>query len=518
MFSQFVEERGPIPAAEVVASPEADGHVHIELIPARGVQELQSMIDGYVNRLEQHTKKIEVLSDALRQFPEQNPSPILRAGIDGSLQYANPAARSLKCVQENELAELSLHLDLKDKIVAAKEPVFFFEVDEFIFEVHSVWSKHLEAYTIYVTDVTAEKVLAKTQQEIKQFPESNPNPVLRFSAEGELLYCNPGGLDKIEWALKVGERLPAEVFEQFQGQDSSTFDVEIGSKWFSITTVWSDLVQSHLAYFTDITPVVQNKAILDNLARYFSPEVAQHIVSRDGAVSVETQRKKLTVFFSDIVGFSRMTVDLEAEVITEVLYEYLTEMTTIADRWGATVDKYIGDAMMVFFGDPDSEGEKEDAERCILMALEMQNAIGEVQSRWRSKGVAQPLQVRMGIHTGVCTVGNFGSRTRLDYTAVGNGVNVAARLEGIAEANSILCSEETALLVQNVCTLKRMGSKSLKNIASPYVVYQVSPKQGGARSFFVEEPGMSVRLDLSSVGQERAAELLEGILEDLKKP
>ena len=140
------------------------------------------------------------------------------------------------------------------------------------------------------------------------------------------------------------------------------------------------------------------------LSRYFSPQVYDSIFSGKLDVSIQTQRKPLTVFFSDLQGFTELTERLEPEVLTELLTHYLTEMSKIAIRWGGTIDKFIGDAILVFFGDPVSKGNKEDALACVLMALEMLDKIESIRAFWRDKGVARPLKVRMGGHTGVCTV------------------------------------------------------------------------------------------------------------------
>ena len=96
-------------------------------------------------------------------------------------------------------------------------------------------------------------------------------------------------------------------------------------------------------------------------------------------VKIQTKRKRLTVFFSDIKGFSEITERLEPEVLTELITEYLTLMTDIAVKHGGTVDKYIGDAIMVFFGDPKSRGVKEDAEACVRMAIEMKSSLREIR-------------------------------------------------------------------------------------------------------------------------------------------
>ncbi len=107
----------------------------------------------------------------------------------------------------------------------------------------------------------------------------------------------------------------------------------------------------------------------------------------------------------------------------------LTEMSKIALEYGATIDKYIGDAILAFFGDPESKGVKEDATACVEMAIAMQRRMRELQSQWLDSGLGKPFQLRIGINTGYCTVGNFGSEDRMDYTIIGNEVNLASRLE-----------------------------------------------------------------------------------------
>ena len=112
-------------------------------------------------------------------------------------------------------------------------------------------------------------------------------------------------------------------------------------------------------------------------------------------------------------------------------------MSKIALEHGATIDKYIGDAIVAFFGDPESRGVKEDALACVNMAIAMQRRLRELQSDWRDSGMERPFQLRIGVNTGYCTVGNFGSEDRMDYTIIGSPVNLAARLQSYGEPGSI---------------------------------------------------------------------------------
>ena len=239
------------------------------------------------------------------------------------------------------------------------------------------------------------------------------------------------------------------------------------------------------------------------LSKYFSPEVYNSLFTGELDVKVQTQRKLLTIFFSDLEGFTELTERLEPEVLTELLTHYLTEMSKIALRWGGTIDKYIGDAIMIFFGDPASKGEKADAVNCVRMAMEMVDQLAEVRAIWKDKGLALPLNARMGIHTGICTVGNFGSEDRLDYTVIGNGVNLASRLESNAKPNSILISEDTYLHVRSEINCSKNNTIKVKGISYPVQTYKVEGLiTEQADQFGLAEhqiPGLSLILDQSKI-------------------
>ncbi|MCV6624553.1 MAG: adenylate/guanylate cyclase domain-containing protein, partial [Cellvibrionaceae bacterium] len=159
------------------------------------------------------------------------------------------------------------------------------------------------------------------------------------------------------------------------------------------------------------------------LSRYLPPPVWKAINAED-STPPPTQRKKLTAFFSDIKDFSVLAEELEAETLTDLLNTYLTEMSKIVEEYGGTIDKFMGDAIMVLFGDNDSKGAKDDCRRCLCMAIAMRKRMKVLQQQWRNQGITRPLSIRMGINTGYCTVGTFGTRHHLDYTALGAHVNL----------------------------------------------------------------------------------------------
>tara|TARA_E500000075_G_scaffold77045_1_gene69375 strand:+ start:90 stop:1133 length:1044 start_codon:yes stop_codon:yes gene_type:complete len=208
----------------------------------------------------------------------------------------------------------------------------------------------------------------------------------------------------------------------------------------------------------------QLENLSNQLSKYLSPQIYQSIFSGNKAVARTSSRKKLTVFFADLCGFTSIAENLESEDVTDMLNLYLETMTQIALRYGATIDKYIGDAIMLFFGDPESEGVKEDALACVRMAMEMQETLAGLQNNWHQYGLQDPLQMRIGIATGFCTVGNFGSEARLEYTAVGTGVNLASRLETAADNGEILMSFDTYSLISDQIPCQELDTVNAKGI------------------------------------------------------
>jgi adenylate cyclase len=209
------------------------------------------------------------------------------------------------------------------------------------------------------------------------------------------------------------------------------------------------------------------------ISRYLSPQIYKSIFSGQKDVTIHTERKRLTIFFSDIKDFTATTERLQPEQITELLNEYFTEMSKIALAHGGTIDKFVGDAMLIFFGDPETKGDAEDARACLRMAIEMQDRISGLNAKWRNAGIEHPFRVRMGINSGYCNVGNFGSDDRMDYTIIGAEANLAARLQSIAEPGHIVISYETYALVRDVVVAEELQPISMKGISRAVVPYAV---------------------------------------------
>jgi class 3 adenylate cyclase/PAS domain-containing protein len=215
------------------------------------------------------------------------------------------------------------------------------------------------------------------------------------------------------------------------------------------------------------------ESLSSKLSKYLSPQLYKSIFSGEKNVEVASQRKKLTIFFSDIAGFTETTDLLESEELTTLLNQYLREMSSIALEHGATIDKFIGDAIMLFFGDPESKGAREDATACVTMAVAMQQRMRDLQAAWRERGQEHVFQLRIGINTGYCTVGNFGSDERVDYTVIGNEVNLASRLQTHADLGGILLAHETYALVKDSVLTEETGTITVKGFATPVKTYRV---------------------------------------------
>ncbi|HEX8956006.1 MAG TPA: adenylate/guanylate cyclase domain-containing protein [Burkholderiaceae bacterium] len=252
-------------------------------------------------------------------------------------------------------------------------------------------------------------------------------------------------------------------------------------------------------------------SISRKLASYLSPQIYKSIFSGAMDVAIQTKRKKLTIFFSDIKDFTALTEKLQPEEITALINEYFTEMSGIALRYGGTIDKFVGDAILVFFGDPESGGDVADAQACMRMAIDMQHRVSVLNVKWRRLGVEEPFRVRMGINTGFCNVGNFGSADRMDYTILGAEANLAARLQSIAQGGGIVVSYETYALVRDIVSAHALAPTTMKGISReivPYAIDGLLDSEGHVIQVFAEHAtGLDLYLDLGRIDAAQARTL-----------
>ncbi|HEJ84079.1 MAG TPA: hypothetical protein ENO25_05875 [Desulfobacteraceae bacterium] len=205
------------------------------------------------------------------------------------------------------------------------------------------------------------------------------------------------------------------------------------------------------------------------LRRYLSPSLAEKILECGHGLGQQPERKMMTVLFSDIRGFSALTDSLEPEEIFHLLDKYLSEMIRIIHRYEGTLNKIIGDGLLVFFGDPVPM--EDHAPRAVLMSVDMQRRVRELKAEWLQYG--HELGIGIGVNTGYMTVGSIGSEVHRDYTVIGNQVNVAARLESIAKPGQVLISARTYSRVSGLVTVEEVGEIRVKGFHRPIRTFNV---------------------------------------------
>lgn len=207
---------------------------------------------------------------------------------------------------------------------------------------------------------------------------------------------------------------------------------------------------------------------VNSLKRYLAPQVFDMLLSE--SPFEEIARKKLTIVFTDVRGFTSLSQELEPEDLISILNEYLTCMTDIIFKYEGTLDKFMGDGLMIFFGDPVPM--QDHAVRAVKMAIEMQLCLIELKKKW-FKGGQKPLTIGVGINTGYVTVGSIGPENRKDYTAIGNHVNLAARLVSKANEGEILVSQYTNGQINDFVDTELIGPMEFKGFHNTVEVYRV---------------------------------------------
>lgn len=327
-------------------------------------------------------------------------------------------------------------------------------------------------------------------------------------------------LPKVEVAVEGEQRIYSLLSAYTQNADFSYLN-GVQGQFVDRTSEWSlrqereDLLEQKIRDRELIEEKSNQLEVLANrLAKYLSPQIYHSIFSQTEDKTHSHARKNLTIFFSDIVQFTDLSDVMEPERLATVINSYLSEMTNVALECGGTIDKFIGDAVLVFFGDPDTEGEEQDALKCVEMAFRMQERVKALQGYWKKNGVTNGLKVRMGIATGFCTVGNFGSDQRLDYTVLGSPVNLAARLQGLAEADTILLDENTHNLVETQVKAELKGEFTPRGFAREVKYFEL---QG-----YAESASQDTRRQLSHIGEHVEVNIIDsadiqGAIEELRQ-
>ncbi len=412
--------------------------------------------------------------------------------------------------------------------------------------------------------VAASQAAEKARQQLDDALEAMSEGLVLFDADDRIVLCNSNyrrffavaGGAEIADMVKPGALLwdimraahAKGMFPLFKGQDLETHikrrKAQRHNPGGSIEQNLSDgrwiQINEHrtadggtASVYTDVTEIKRREAelatktamlesISSRLAKYLPPQIHKSIFAGEESVEIAPKRKKLTIFFSDIAGFTDTVEALQSEELTSLLNQYLTEMSKIALEHGATVSKFIGDAILAFFGDPVSRGLNADALACVRMATAMQRRMRELQAIWQSSGLEQAFELRIGITTGYCTVGNFGSEDRLDYTVIGHAVNLAARLQQGAERGAILLDSETRSLVEGTVQTEERGPIQYKGLSRPVQVYAVAglyeDREAQGRVIAVNRDGLRLLIDrdkLTGTARDEVIAALKGAIDKL---
>ncbi|NIM58807.1 MAG: FHA domain-containing protein [Candidatus Aminicenantes bacterium] len=207
------------------------------------------------------------------------------------------------------------------------------------------------------------------------------------------------------------------------------------------------------------------------LERFHSPQVIDMILksSQEEKENImEAKDLKATILFSDIIGFTELTEKMPPREINMLLNQFFSRMTDIIFENDGTLDKYIGDSLMAIFGAPIEK--KDDAERAVSAALKMRQELAAMIDK---AGHREKFDIRIGINTGNVVAGNIGSLKRMEYTVIGNPVNVASRLESLAQPNQIIIGEDTYNHVKGKFKIRKIGPKKVKGSSKDIIAYEV---------------------------------------------
>ena len=262
--------------------------------------------------------------------------------------------------------------------------------------------------------------------------------------------------------------------------------VEVAIALFVYRLYWLDIIHVAGAMFLTASAVVayraigeaaQKRAVTAAFGLHVSPGVVAELLKHEGGATdaLAGKRAKVTIFYSDIRGFTAMSEKLSPEAVYEQLNEYFEAMCEVIFKYGGYVDKFIGDCIMAVFSAPNPT--PDDARNAVHAALEQQEIIDLLAQRWREAG-KPPLSVGMGINTGYVVMGNLGSQKRMNYTVIGDDVNIAARLYNVAKGGQIIISESTYEEVKDEFDFRELDPVSVKGKSAPLRTFEVLGRKG----------------------------------------
>jgi adenylate cyclase len=228
-----------------------------------------------------------------------------------------------------------------------------------------------------------------------------------------------------------------------------------------------------------LTEERSRKWITSIFGKYVSPVVIENLIKNPDKINLGGEKRNITLFFSDIRQFTSISERLKAEELVHLLNEYLTEMTSIIIKDQGLVDKYMGDAIMAFWGAPlDLENH---AEIACSSSLEMIDKLKELQKKWKEEGIPS-FNIGIGLNSGDAIVGNMGSFKRFDYTAIGDNVNLASRLEGLNKiyGTNIIISDNTYKIVKDKFEIRKLDAVRVKGKKKHILIYELLSRKDGS--------------------------------------
>jgi adenylate cyclase len=216
--------------------------------------------------------------------------------------------------------------------------------------------------------------------------------------------------------------------------------------------------------------LAREAVVLSNFQRYFAPNIVEQIAGQEGMVQLGGTKRPVVVFFSDIRGFTPMSEKMSPDDIASLLTEYFTEMVEIVFEHGGTLDKFMGDAIMALWGAPVASDD--DADRAMRAAIDMMGVLRRLNEKWSSEGKPH-VEIGIGINFGEVFAGNIGSEQRMEYTVIGDPVNIASRLCSKADGGQVLISEPFYNVLKAPPEVEALEPLELRGKSKTVPVYQV---------------------------------------------
>ncbi|MDI6757405.1 MAG: adenylate/guanylate cyclase domain-containing protein [Endomicrobiia bacterium] len=286
------------------------------------------------------------------------------------------------------------------------------------------------------------------------------------------LLCAAGGYFMTTMSAWKGSMVAASMIFGYLGLSYAMF---LGERYFNYTApaVAGLFCYVGILLYRFFTEEKEKKYIKKTFSHYLSPHVMEDILNNPASLKLGGQKQTLSVLFSDIRGFTTMSENLKAEEVVALLNEYLTEMVKVVFKHDGTLDKFMGDAVMAFWGAPIPQNDH--AVRAVSCARDMIINLRKLQEKWLVEGKTSTINIGIGVNTGEMVVGNMGSYERMDYTVIGDNVNLGARLEGLNKdyATEVIISEFTYAVVRDIFKTKYLDEVKVKGKAKPVKIYAV---------------------------------------------